>query len=369
MADTVASARAALTELVGDRADEWDRQGRIPESVVREVSRRGLLCAQVGPEYGGPGLSSRNNGELTAHAGSLCSSLRSLMTSQGMAAWTVQRFGGAEQRRTFLPRLTDGAVIGVAFSEAEAGSDLSGIRTEIHREGDAVRVRGSKIWTTGAAYADLLAVFGTYGDGAAVVLVPTDAPGVRVERLPDPLGCRAAGHADVHLDDVTLPAGHLLGGAGMPLAMLATSALTYGRLSVAWGCAGILRACLDATTRHAQQRVQFGKPLAEHQLVARHLAELSVGEQVARRCCEFASTCWDDGGPQTGTQAVLAKYVAAREAVKGAAAAVQVLASRGARDGHPVARAYRDAKLMEIIEGSTEISQLLLAEHALMGSI
>jgi methoxymalonate biosynthesis protein len=369
MADSVAAARAALTELVGDRADEWDRLGRIPEPVVREASRRGLLCAQVGPEYGGPGLDSRDNGELTAHAGSLCSSLRSLMTSQGMAAWTVQRFGSAEQRRTFLPRLTGGEVVGVAFSEPEAGSDLSRMGTEIRRDGDEVRIRGSKIWTTGAAYADLLAVFGTFGDGAAVVLVPTDAPGVRVERLADPMGCRAAGHADVHLDDVRLPAGRLLGGAGMPLAMLATSALTYGRLSVAWGCAGILRACLDATTRHARRRVQFGKPLAEHQLIARHLAELTVGEQVARRCCEFASACWDEGSPQTGTQTVLAKYVASREAVKGAAAAVQVLASRGARDGHPVARAYRDAKLMEIIEGSTEISQLLLAEHALSESM
>ena len=369
MADTVAAACAALTELVGGQADEWDRQGRIPEPVVREVSRRGLLCAQVGPEYGGLGLNSRNNGELTAHAGSLCSSLRSLMTSQGMAAWTIQRFGSAEQRRTFLPRLTGGAVIGVAFSETEAGSDLSGIRTEIRRDGDSVLVHGAKVWTTGAAYADLLAVFGTCGDGAAVVLVPTDAPGVRVEKVPDPMGCRAAGHADVHLDDVQLPVGQLLGGAGMPLAMLATSALTYGRLSVAWGCAGILRACLDAATQHARQRVQFGKPLGEHQLVARHLAELSVGEQVARRCCEFASARWDEGSPQTGTQAVLAKYVAAREAVKGSAAAVQVLASRGARDGHPVARAYRDAKLMEIIEGSTEISQLLLADHALLGSV
>ncbi|MDX3229142.1 acyl-CoA dehydrogenase family protein [Streptomyces sp. ME19-01-6] len=369
MDDTVAAACAALTELVGDQADEWDRQGRIPESVVREASRRGLLCAQVGSEYGGLGLNSRDNGELTAHIGSLCSSLRSLMTSQGMAAWTIQRFGNAEQRRTFLPRLTGGAVIGVAFSEAEAGSDLSGIRTEIRRDGDAVRVHGSKIWTTGGTYADLLAVFGTCGDGAAVILVPTDAPGVRVERLPDPMGCRAAGHADVHLDDVRLPAGQLLGGAGMPLAMLATSALTYGRLSVAWGCAGILRACLDATTRHAKHRVQFGKPLAEHQLVARYLAELSVSDQVARLCCASASACWDEGSPQTGTQAVLAKYVAAKEAVKGAASAVQVLASRGAQDGHPVARAYRDAKLMEIIEGSTEISQLLLAEHALLGSI
>ncbi|MFH8597695.1 acyl-CoA dehydrogenase family protein [Streptomyces rimosus] len=364
---TADGARAALGELVGDRAEEWDLAGRIPAETVREAARRGLLCAQVAAEHGGLGLDSRANGELTAYAGSLCSSLRSLMTSQGMAAWTVQRFGTAAQRGMFLPRLTGGETAGVAFSESGAGSDLSAMRTEIRRDGDTVHVTGAKVWVTGAAYASLLVVFGTYGSGAAVVVVPADAPGVRIERVPDPMGCRAAGHADVHLDGVRVPADHLLSGAGLPVALLATTALTYGRLSVAWGCAGILRACLDSAAAHAGTREQFGKPLADHQLVARHLAELAVAEQVALRCCEHASACWDENRPELGTQAVVAKYVASREAVQGAATAVQVLASRGARDGHPVARAYRDAKLMEIIEGSTEISQLLLADHVRTG--
>ncbi len=141
--------------------------------------------------------------------------------------------------------------------------------------------------------------------------------------------------------------------------------LTYGRISVGWGCVGILRACLTAATRHARSRNQFGKPLAEHQLVARHLAELFLAEQVATRMCEHASRCWDLGSPDLHVAAVAAKQIAARNATRAAATAVQVLASAGAVDGTPVARAYRDAKLMEIIEGSTEISQLLLAEHAL----
>lgn len=366
-AQATADAAAALGALVGDRAEEWDLAGRIPGETVREASRRGLLCAQVAAEHGGLGLDSRANGELTAYAGSLCGSLRSLMTSQGMAAWTVQRFGTAVQRGRFLPRLTGGETAGVAFSESGAGSDLSAMRTEIRRDGDTVHVTGRKVWVTGAAYASLLVVFGTYGGGAAVVVVPADAPGVRVERVPDPMGCRAAGHADVRLDGVRVPADHLLSGAGLPVALLATAALTYGRLSVAWGCAGILRACLDSTAAHTRTREQFGRPLADHQLVARHLAELAVAEQVVLRCCEHASACWDENRPELGTQAVVAKYVASREATKGAATAVQVLASRGARDGHPVARAYRDAKLMEIIEGSTEISQLLLADHVRTG--
>jgi alkylation response protein AidB-like acyl-CoA dehydrogenase len=188
---------------------------------------------------------------------------------------------------------------------------------------------------------------------------------VRVERVAAPLGCRAAGHAHVRLDKVELPAGNVLGGGGQPMSMIFTTALSYGRVSVAWGCVGIIRACLTAATTHARSREQAGKPLAEHQLVARHLAELLVAEQVSTRVCEYASQRWDASMPDMGVAAVLAKHVSAGQAARSASAAVQVLASAGTRDGHVVARAYRDAKAMEIIEGSNEICQLILAEHAL----
>lgn len=358
-------ASGLVTELVGDQADGWDRDGRLPEDLVRELGAKGLLCPQVPTELGGLGLSSAQNGEFTAHVGSLCGSLRSLMTSQGMAAWTVQRLGDREQRSAYLTRLTSGSLAGVAFSEPAAGSDLSAMATTIRRDGETVTVDGHKMWVTGAAYADLLVVFGRYGDGAAAVVVPTGAPGVTVAPVPNPLGCRAAGHADVRLDSVRLPADALLGAAGQQVGMLVTSALTYGRLSVAWGCVGILRACLSAAVRHARSRTQFGVPLARHQLVARHIAELFVAEQAATRTCEYASRCWDAGLPELVTATVVAKHLAATSAARGAAAAVQVLGSAGAHDGHPVARAYRDAKLMEIIEGSNEICQLMLADHAL----
>jgi methoxymalonate biosynthesis protein len=354
-----------VTELVGDRAGRWDRDGRIPEDLVRALGAKGMLCPQEPPQYGGLGFTSEQNGQFTAHVGSLCGSLRSLLTSQGMAARTVRRFGDRHQRRSYLSRLTSGSLAGVAFSEPDAGSDLSAMATSIRLDGDAVVIDGHKVWVTGAAYADLLVVFGRHGDGAAAAVVPTAAPGVDVARTPDPLGCRAAGHAEVRFDSVRLPADSLLSGAGQSLPLLVTSVLTYGRLSVAWGCVGILRCCLRAAAGHAGRREQFGKPLARHQLVARHLAELLAAEQVATRACEHASRCWDEGTPELVTAAVVAKHVAAGNAARGAASAVQVLGSAGVRDDHPVARAYRDAKLMEIIEGSNEICQLMLADHAL----
>ena len=364
MGEDLAGAVASATALVAGHAAEWDRTGLLPLPLLRELGAQGRLCAEVPVEYGGWGLSSLTGGEYTAHIGSLCSSLRSVLTSQAMAAWTVQRFGTAQQRADCLSRLTGGGLAAVAFSEPQAGSDLSAMTTTIRHEGGSVVVDGRKAWVTAGHYADLLVVFGRFQDGAAAVLVPADAPGVRVRRIAEPLGCRAAGHAEVTLDSVRLPLDQVLGGHALPLSLLVTTALAQGRMSVAWGCVGILRACLAAATAHAADREQFGRPLAEHQLVARHLAELYAGEQIATRVCEHASRCWDSGSPEQVVATVLAKHVSATRAAQGAASAVQVLASAGATDGGLVARAYRDAKLMEIIEGSSELCQLMLAQHA-----
>ncbi|GAB7030139.1 acyl-CoA dehydrogenase family protein [Streptomyces platensis subsp. malvinus] len=354
-----------FTDLVGDSAAEWERTGEIPLDLLRGLGAKGLLCAQVPVAHGGLGFTSRHNGELTAHVGSLSSSLRSVLTSQGMAAWTLRRLAGAGQQATFVPRLTRGELAAVAFSEAEAGSDLSALRTRITRDGDQIVVDGAKVWSTNAAYADLLIVFARTQDGAGAVVVPATAPGVRIERITDPYGCRAAGHANIRLDGVRLPADALLDGVDRTASLLVTTALSYGRMSVAWGCVGILRACLAAAVRHAGGREQFGTRLSDHQLVARHLAELLIAEQTASRACEHASDLWDEGSPDVVTATVMAKHVAATGAARGSARALQVLASAGSREGHVVARAHRDAKLMEIIEGSSEICELILAQHAL----
>ena len=354
-----------VTELVGDQAGAWELRGELPRDLLRDLGKRGLLCPEVGPEDGGLGASSLHNGEFTAHVGGLSSSLRSVMTSQGMAAWTIKRLGTADQRSSVLRQLTSGKVAAVGMTETGAGSDLSAMSASIRREGDCVVLDGHKIWVTGASYADLLVIFARSGDAAAALVVPVSAPGVYVERVAEPFGCRAAGHANVRFESVRLPASCVLSGGNQALSVLVTMALAYGRISVAWGCVGIVRACLQASARHAKTRTQFGKPLGEHQLVARHLAEQMAAEQIATRVCEHASRCRDSGSSDNIIASVLAKHVSARCAAQAAACAMQVMGSAGAHGDHVVARAYRDAKLMEIIEGSNEICQLMLAEHVL----
>jgi methoxymalonate biosynthesis protein len=363
--DRLEEARSLVTDLAEDSAEEWDRSGWIPEEVLRKAGAQGLLCAQVPTDHGGIGADSVGNGRLTAHAGALCSSLRSVMTSQGMAAWAIERMGDAAQRKDLLPQLTAGRLAAVGFAEPEAGSDLAAIGTRARRRGNGIVLDGEKKWVTAACYADLLLVLTRFEEGAAFAVVPASAPGVRIERVSAPLGCRAAGHADLRFSGVTLPSESLLGGEGLLLPMVITTALTYGRMSVAWGCVGILRACLRSATSHAAHREQFGRPLADHQLVGRLLAELLVAERTATHACEHASRAWDENRVDLAAEAVLAKYISSVQAARSAASAVQVLGSRGADDSHVVARAYRDAKLMEIIEGSNEISQTILARHAL----
>jgi methoxymalonate biosynthesis protein len=365
MAEQLAGERAFIGDLVGGQPGSWDLAGELPAGLLPKLGARGVLCAEVPAAYGGLGASSQDNGELTAYVGSLCGSLRSIMTSQGMAAWTIRRLGDRDQRRRYLSELTGGQLAAVAISEPGAGSDLSAIRTEVRPDGGSVVVDGRKVWVTGARYADLFVVLGKQDDGAAFVVVPASAPGVQIEPAANPLGCRAAGHSHVSFDGVRLPVTGVLGAGGQPLPLLVTTALSYGRISVAWGCTGIVRACLSTAADHARRREQSGKPLAQHQLVARHLAELLIAEQISTRVCEHASRCWDSASPDMGVAAVLAKHVSAGHAARSATTAVQVLGSAAAQDGHVAARAYRDAKLMEIIEGSNEICQLILAEHAL----
>lgn len=364
-ADQLGDQLALIEEVIGDQAEAWDLARAIPADVLRRIGGAGLLCAQVPQRYGGLGLSSLHNGELTASTGARCGSVRSIMTSQGMAAWAIQRLADPAQREDLLPQLTSGKLAAVGFSEPGAGSDLAALTTSISPGGaGAIVVDGHKTWVTGAQYADYLVIFGRYGPDAAAVVVPAQAPGVRVTAVAEPFGCRAAGHASVTLESVRLTDSSLLGG-GQSLSLLVTTALAYGRLSVAWGCAGLLRGCLAEAAGHARTREQFGVPIGRHQLVARHLAELVAAEQVATRCCEHASRCWDAGSAEAVMAVVLAKYVSSSQAAQGAAAAMQVLASAGAVDGQLVARACRDAKLMEIIEGTSEICQLMLADHAL----
>jgi methoxymalonate biosynthesis protein len=351
-----------FAESVRADAAEWDRAGGVPTEVVRAVAEAGFLAADVPARYGGRGWSPTEVGRLCADFGGVCGALRGLVTVQGMVAAAVSRWGDAGQRDRWLPALTSGEVLaGFAATEAGAGSDLGSVSTAL----DAGRVRGRKLWVTFGAVADVFLVLATQHGRPVTVLVDARQPGVSVEPVTGQLGMRAARIAHVRFDDV--PVAEVLAPPGFGLSHVVGTALDHGRFTVAWGCAGLARACLDLTVAHVAARTQGGTALSAHQSVRAVLGRCLVETRAAWQLCAHATALREKGDPEALAETVLAKYGAARAASVVAEHAVRLHGAAGIAPDSAVGRFHRDAAVMRIIEGADEVAEQHLGGYALRG--
>lgn len=359
---------AELAAAVREPAGEWDRDGKVPPDALREVARTGLLAADLPAHYGGGDLTPGQLGEVAAHLGGVCSALRGLLTVQSMVAAALLRWGTREQRAHWLPQLADGTLTaGFAATEDGAGSALGEVRTEIEESADGatLTVTGSKKWITFGQSADVLLLLGRCAGRPTTVLVETDRPGVRREPVQGQLGMRAAGIAHITLDAVRVPVGHRVGPPGAGLSHIAATALDHGRYTVAWGCVGMAEACVADAAAHAATRVQGDVPLGRHQSVGALLARTAVRTAAARELAAAAGRA-RTGGPGHGvTETIMAKYAAAAACAAAGSDAVQILGSAGCAPDSRAGRHYRDAKIMEIIEGAQEVAESHIAAHLL----
>jgi alkylation response protein AidB-like acyl-CoA dehydrogenase len=361
----LAAARDFVEQTVIPAADEWDRQQRMPRAVVEAIARAGYLGAAVPADLGGLGLDMLTYGLLHGEIGRGCSSLRSILTVHGMVARAIHRWGTAEQKARWLPPLARGEVLGAfAMSELGAGSDLGAIATEAVRKGDTLLLRGAKCWTTAGQIADLFLVFARLEGQPVAVLVEADRPGVRRRPRGDMLGVRASMLADLELRDCPVPHANVLARPGFGVSHVGGTALNDGRFTVAWGCVGVAQACLDASVAYAGERRQFGGFLREHQLVQRMITDMVVGLEAARLLCRQAARQAEERAPTAVVSTAMAKYLAAGTLARVARDAVQIQGAHGCSADSPVQRYLRDAKIMEIIEGSTEMQQVMIAQHA-----
>ncbi|MEU7730621.1 acyl-CoA dehydrogenase family protein [Streptomyces sp. NPDC040724] len=357
---------AELADRLRGDAAAWDARGELPAEVVRAVAGAGLLAADLPARYGGLGATPAELGELCARLGAVCSSLRGLVTVQGMVSAALLRWGTAAQRERWLPALAGGELLAAfAATETEAGSDLTAVTTSVEVHGDHVTVTGEKRWLTFGEIADVYLVLGRTGGRPAAVLVEADRPGVTRRPVRGQLGMRAGQLAHVRFDHVRVERENLVAPAGFGLSHVAAHALDHGRFTVAWGCVGMAEACLHEAAEHAAGRSQGGVALAEHQLVRSLLARAAVDARAARELCLRAARLREAGDADAITETVVAKYAAARTASAVAADAVQVLGASGCAPDSTVGRFYRDSKIMEIIEGSTQVSELHIADHLL----
>jgi hypothetical protein len=363
--DLLAVARDFVQQTISPRADEWDREQRLPRAVLEAVASAGYFGAAVPAEHGGLGLDMLTYGLLHGEIGRGCSSLRSILTVHGMVVRAIDRWGTAEQKARWLPPLARGEVLGAfAMSELDAGSDLGAIATEAVRTRDTLVLRGAKCWTTAGQIADLFLVFARQGGQPVAVLVEGDRPGLRRRPRGDMLGVRASMLADLELRDCPVPHTNVLGRPGFGVTHVGGTALNDGRFTVAWGCVGVVQACLDLSVAYAGERRQFGRFLREHQLVQRMITDMVVGLEAARLLCREAARATEEGAPTAVVTTAMAKYLAAGTLARAARDAVQIQGARGCSAQSPVQRYLRDAKIMEIIEGSTEMQQVMIAQHA-----
>jgi alkylation response protein AidB-like acyl-CoA dehydrogenase len=349
------------TEIAGS-ANDWDRAGKLPRDVVAAMGRAGYLGALVSPEYGGSGLGLIEFGLLNEALGFGCSSVRSVLTVHSMVCQAISRWGRAEQRGYWLPRLARGEWIGAfALSEPGAGSDTAAITTTARPDGEQYVLDGTKTWITYGQAADVYLVFARTEGRPGAFLVPRDTPGLAVRPLDDMLGTRASMIAELRFDGCRVPRTALLGGAGFGLAAVASAALDFGRYSVAWGSVGLAQACLESSLRYARGRRAFGVPIAEHQLVQRLLTDMATAVSAARLLCVQAGQLKQDGHPDAVAAVWMAKYFASTQAFRCATDTVQIHGASGCQPTASAQRLMRDAKVMEIIEGSTQIQQTVIS--------
>ncbi|AWL89264.1 MULTISPECIES: acyl-CoA dehydrogenase family protein [Streptomyces albovinaceus subgroup] len=349
----------------------WDRAENVDRSIVKKLGGLGFLGLTVPEEYGGSGGDHLSYCLVTEELGRGDSSVRGIVSvSLGLVAKTIASWGSEEQKRQWLPRLTSGEAIGCfGLTEPGTGSDAGNLATRAVRDGGDYVVNGTKTFITNGTWADVVLLFARTNDspghrGVSAFLVPADTPGLTRRTIHGKLGLRGQATAELILEDVRIPASCLLGpeGKGFSIAM---SALAKGRMSVAAGCVGIARAALDAAVRYAGEREQFGKTIARHQLVQELLSDIAVDVDAAR-LLTWRVADLIDRGQDFATAASKAKLYASEAAVRCANNALQVFGGYGYIDEYPVGKLLRDARVMTLYEGTSQIQKLIIG-RALTG--
>ncbi len=366
--DAQAAFRAFVDQEIVPHAGRFDREERIPPELIDKIARAGYLGAVIPQESGGSGMDMLTFGLLNEQVGRGCSSVRSLLTVHSMVAAAILRWGRPHQQEFWLPQLAEGkAIAAFALTEPGAGSDAKGIETTARRQGDVYILNGKKKWITFGQIADLFLILGQCDGKSIAFLIEKDRPGLEIKPQSGLLGARASMLAEVHLNACQVPEENRIGGVGFGFAAVALTGLDVGRYSVATGCVGIGQACLEACLQYTSERKQFGVLLKEHQLVRRMVANMVTQVKAARLLCYRAGYLKDVGDPTSTAETLVAKYFASTMAMRVADDAVQIHGANGCGSEYPVQRYLRDAKIMEIIEGSNQMHQLMISKDAYLG--
>ena len=363
-------ARSFAADRLKPFAAEWDRAARFPAEAVAEMGQLGLLGMLVPEEYDGAAAGHVSYAlaleEIAAGDGA-CSTIMSVHNSVGCVP--VLRFGTAEQKERFLRPMARGEMLAAfCLTEPEAGSDASAIKTRARRAGNRYILTGTKQFITSGEHAKVAIVFAVTAPdsgkkGISAFIVPTDLPGWRVAKIEHKLGQRASDTAQIVFEEMELTPDLLLGEEGQGY-RIALANLEGGRIGIGAQSVGMARAAFEAATSYARERRSFGVPIAEHQAVAFRLADMATRIEAARQLVLHAAALRDAGAPCL-KEAAMAKLYASEMAERVCSDAIQIHGGYGYLEDFPVERIYRDVRVCQIYEGTSDIQRLVISREIL----
>lgn len=362
-------AREFADNEIAPYAQQWDKDNIFPEETVKKMHELGLMTIGVPAEYGGPGLDHVAQNIVTEEIARGDAGIATTMAASTLlAADPVLIAGTHEQKKWFYGMQNEGAIAAFCLTEPEAGSDAANLSTRCIKDGDYYILNGTKQFISNGGVAQLYVVFATLDKklghkGICAFMVDRNTPGISVGPKEDKLGIRSSNTTQVIFEDVRVPAKNLLGkeGDGFKIAM---KTLDLSRASVAAMAVGVAQAAMEASIKYAKERKQFGKPIASFQAVQFMLADMAQYIHAARLLYLEASSRQDMGLPFTQI-ASLAKCFAGDTAMKVATDAVQIFGGYGYTKEYPVEKYFRDAKIMQIFEGTAQVQRLVIANDLL----
>ncbi|MBO2464821.1 acyl-CoA dehydrogenase family protein [Actinomadura violacea] len=364
--DLLALTREIAAKELAPRVADAERAGAFPREVFATLGRAGLLTLPYPEEFGGGGQPYEIYLQVLEEIGAVWASVGVGVSVHALSCFPLFAFGSDEQRARWLPDMLSGERLGAyCLSEAHAGSDPAAMRAKAVRDGDSYVLNGAKAWTTHGGKADFYTVMARTSDegsrGISCFHVPADTPGLEFDQPEDKMGLMGSTTATVRLVDARIPAGNLIGAEGQGLA-IALAGLDAGRLGIAAVATGLAQGALDHAVAYAKEREAFGKAIIDHQGLAFVLADMAAAIESARATYLAAARLKDAGRPY-GREASIAKLVATDNAMKVTTDAVQVLGGAGYTRDFPVERFMREAKVMQIFEGTNQIQRLVISRH------
>ncbi len=357
--------RAFAAAEVAPHAALIDREERIPAHVVASIAKAGLLASGLSRSADeDPVAAAIRHGLMHEALGMASASVQGLVNVHHMAGSPIARWGTQRQKEQWIPRLASGEVLAaIAITEPNVGSDAAAVETTARADGADYVLNGTKRWITCGQIADLFVILAGSDAGPTTFLLPRATPGLSIEPMSGALGCRGYMLARLHLDEVRLTGEHLLGKPGFGLTHVAATGLDAGRHNLAWACVGLARACLDASLDYSRARRQFGSALSELQLVQRMITRMMTEIHAARLMCWRAAVLRARKDPAAIKENTMAKYYASVMVNRVAYDAVQIHGADGCGPETPIERYFRDARIMEIVEGSTQVLEIAIARY------